>query len=156
MRRSMLCGALVGAVFVLAGAATPSIPTVVVDVGFGHRLGSSEILTIEPTSATPTGDGTLIWEHLHWWTWGGATATATGGLGADNCNPNCAQGHFTHYGPGTAHARLVASVPKVMKCDHRTVKAYTRYVFSARQVSRGLKVSWRLHITPDCQLRYDS
>jgi hypothetical protein len=155
MRRLMLGAALIGATWVLLGAATPAIPTVIVDVGSGHQLGSSAVLTVRPPQATPTGDGTLWWDDLHWWTWGGASAVATGGLRANNCRPNCAQGHFSRYGPGTAHARLVASAPRSMRCDNRIVQAYTRYTFTARQVARGLKVSWKLHLTSGCQLRYD-
>jgi hypothetical protein len=155
MRRLLLCTALLSAIFVLSGAATPSIPTVVVDVGYGHPLGSSAILTIKPPQATPTGDGTLWWEHLRWWTWGGSTAVATGGFAAKTCNPNCAQGRTVHFGPGTAHARLVASVPKVLRCDHRQVRAYTRYVFTGRQVQPGLKTTWKLHVDSSCQLKYD-
>jgi hypothetical protein len=155
MRRLMLGAALVGATCVLLGAATPSIPTVVVDVGYGHPLGTSKILTIKPDQATPTGDGTLWWEHLRWWTWGGAMAVATGGFGVKSCTPNCAQGRISHYGPGSAHARLVASQPKTLHCDGHTVRAYTLYVFSGRKVVSGLKTSWRLHVTPSCQLRYE-
>jgi hypothetical protein len=155
MRRLMLGAALVGATGVLLGAANPSIPTVVVDVGYGHKLGSSNVLTIRPDQATPTGDGTLWWEHLHWWTWGGATATATGGFAVKSCTPNCAQGKLTHYGPGTAHARLVADRPRTLHCDGHTVRAYTRYVFTGRQVQHGLKTSWRLHVDSTCRLKYD-
>ena len=50
----------------------------------------------------------------------------------------------------------MASQPKTLHCDGHTVRAYTRYVFSGRQVQHGLKTSWRLHVSPSCQLRYDS
>ena len=44
-------------------------------------------------------DGAAYIKDLTWTDWGTATATGTGTMEADNCTPNCAEGHDTAYPP---------------------------------------------------------
>ena len=41
-------------------------------------------------------DGSGYFTHLTWSTWNASMATATGVEYINNCEPNCAQGHFSH------------------------------------------------------------
>src|SRR5580700_7864719 len=41
-------------------------------------------------------DGSGSFTKLHWSVWNTSTATATGVLYVDNCEPNCAQGTWSH------------------------------------------------------------
>jgi hypothetical protein len=41
-------------------------------------------------------DGSGYFTKLHWSLWNTSTATATGVLYVDNCEPNCAQGKWSH------------------------------------------------------------
>jgi hypothetical protein len=41
-------------------------------------------------------DGSGYFTRLRWSTWNPSTATATGRLYVDNCEPNCAAGTFSH------------------------------------------------------------
>ena len=41
-------------------------------------------------------DGSGSFTKLHWSVWNASTATATGVLYVDNCEPNCAQGKWSH------------------------------------------------------------
>jgi hypothetical protein len=41
-------------------------------------------------------DGSGSFTKLHWSAWNTSTATATGVLYVDNCEPNCAQGTWSH------------------------------------------------------------
>ncbi len=49
-------------------------------------------------------DGSAVLEKLHWSSWGGTVARATGILSASNCVPDCAQGKRT-----TDRAQFVVS-----------------------------------------------
>ena len=59
--------------------------------------GGPSRMKTEPTQIVTTGDGSSYVKNLTWSGWGSATATGTGTLEIDNCNPNCAQGTFTGY-----------------------------------------------------------
>ena len=52
-------------------------------------------------------DGAAYIKDLTWRDWGTATATGTGTLEGDNCNPNCAEGHHTAYGATVTLSGLV-------------------------------------------------
>ena len=54
----------------------------------------------EPASIDVSPDSTEIVDHLTWSTWGPTTATATGTLLVNGCQPNCASGTF-HPSPAT-------------------------------------------------------
>jgi len=54
-------------------------------------------LKTEPKTILVTGDGSEFVTDLVWTGWGLATATGSGTMKIDNCNPNCAQGTFTDY-----------------------------------------------------------
>lgn len=54
-------------------------------------------LRTEPSQITTSADGAAYIKNLTWAGWGAATATGTGTLEADNCVPNCAEGHDTAY-----------------------------------------------------------
>ena len=51
------------------------------------------------TQITVSADGSAYVKNLTWSGWGSATATGTGTLELDDCNPNCAQGTFTGTSP---------------------------------------------------------
>jgi len=61
--------------------------------GYG---GLSQMKT-EPTQIVISADGSAALTNLSWSGWASPTATGTGTLELDNCNPNCAQGTFTGY-----------------------------------------------------------
>jgi hypothetical protein len=52
-------------------------------------------------------DGSGYIKDLTWTGWGTAAATGTGTLEADNCNPNCEQGHDTAYSATVTLTHLV-------------------------------------------------
>jgi hypothetical protein len=56
---------------------------------------------------TNSADGAAYIKDLTWTGWGTATATGTGTLEADNCKPNCADGHDTAYPATVTATRLV-------------------------------------------------
>ena len=62
-----------------------------------NSYGGSSRMKTEPTQIVTTADGSGYVKNLTWSGWGSATATGTGTLEIDNCNPNCAQGTFTGY-----------------------------------------------------------
>jgi serine/threonine protein kinase len=64
-------------------------------------------LQSEPSEITVSEDGAAYIKYLTWSGWGTATATGTGTLEADNCNPNCAQGHDTPYAATVTVSHLV-------------------------------------------------
>lgn len=43
------------------------------------------------------GDGGVYASSVHWINWGAGFATATATMHANDCTPNCAQGHFHTY-----------------------------------------------------------
>jgi hypothetical protein len=51
----------------------------------------------QPVEITVSADGSGSVNDLRWSGWGTATATATGVMEVNNCNPNCAQGTYTPY-----------------------------------------------------------
>jgi serine/threonine protein kinase len=51
----------------------------------------------EPTLIATIMDGTELLKNLTWTGWAQATTRATGRLGLDNCQPDCAQGTYTWY-----------------------------------------------------------
>lgn len=50
-----------------------------------------------PEQIVLSGDGTAFVSGLTWTGWGQTSATGTGSLKLDNCDPNCAQGGLTSY-----------------------------------------------------------
>jgi hypothetical protein len=64
-------------------------------------------LQSEPSEITVSEDGAAYIKDLTWSDWGTATATATGTLEADNCNPNCAYGQDTPYAATVTVSHLV-------------------------------------------------
>jgi hypothetical protein len=51
---------------------------------------------VKPSTFYFTCDSSGYLTKLKWSSWTSATATATGVLYTDNCNPNCASGKFSH------------------------------------------------------------
>jgi hypothetical protein len=51
----------------------------------------------QPTQVLTSGDGSAYVRGITWSGWGSPTATGTGTMEIDDCNPNCAQGTFTGY-----------------------------------------------------------
>jgi|SRR5579862_1185249 len=57
---------------------------------------SKNVPTVRPNTVLLIQDGSSILEKLHWSSWGGSVARATGILSASNCMSNCAAGRRTH------------------------------------------------------------
>jgi hypothetical protein len=51
----------------------------------------------EPTDMSSTADGSRTVSGISWSGWGSATATGTGTMGVDNCDPTCANGTYSYY-----------------------------------------------------------
>jgi hypothetical protein len=81
-------------------------------------------LLTKPSEISGSADGADYIKDLTWTSWGTATATGTGTLEVDNCNPNCAEGgdtayaatltatHLVPYGDGKqAYSSIAISVP---------------------------------------------
>ena len=51
----------------------------------------------EPTQMSASADGNRTVRGITWSGWGSATATGTGTMGINNCDPNCANGTYTYY-----------------------------------------------------------
>jgi hypothetical protein len=66
-----------------------------------------ERMQSKPSQMGFSADGSLYVTGIHWRGWGTAKAIGTGTAHADNCTPNCAQGHFSEH-PAT----IVFSNPK--------------------------------------------
>ena len=61
--------------------------------------------------------------NLTWSTWNSTMATATGVEYVDNCEPNCAQGHFSHQA-----VNVILWRSKVVK-GHSNERGYTQITF---------------------------
>lgn len=57
---------------------------------------STNVPRVRPIEVVMFQDGSWVIEKLHWSSWGGAVASATGISSASNCKPNCAQGKRTN------------------------------------------------------------
>jgi hypothetical protein len=77
----------------------------------------------EPTVMDNSVDGVLYVEGLTWSDWGGPTATGTGTMEVNNCEPNCASGTRTGYPATVTLSRL--------KPYLTGTEGYTTIVFSA-------------------------
>ena len=91
---------------------------------------TSTNLTRKPAEMYLSGDGSLFIKNIRWSGWGTATATGHGTAMADNCQPNCAAGTFSHH-PATitatrpaswhgkmAYSRVATSIPGLSLEDH--------------------------------------
>ena len=57
---------------------------------------SANVPRVRPNLVLLIEDGSSVLEKLHWSSWGGSAARATGILSASTCVPNCAQGKRTN------------------------------------------------------------
>jgi serine/threonine protein kinase len=88
--------------------AAPATGTTVCTMPLNGCTGdNATALQSEPSQITVSEDGSAYIKDLTWSGWGTATATGTGTLEADNCNPDCAQGHDTPYGATVTLSHLV-------------------------------------------------
>jgi hypothetical protein len=88
--------------------ADPATGTTVCTLPLNTCTGSNATaLQTEPAVITVSQDGAAYIKGLTWSGWGTATATGTGSLEADNCNPNCAEGHDTAYKATVTLSQLV-------------------------------------------------
>ena len=82
------------------GSTTPPPPTgttVCTTPAVGCTGYAAASLRTEPSIITSSADGAVYIKDLTWTGWGTATAKGTGTMEADNCKPNCAEGHDTAY-----------------------------------------------------------
>lgn len=82
-------------VILLAGAiAIPALAS-----GDARRVvGNCTTSQVRPaTIVIYCGDANASLTHLHWNSFGGASATASGSYHVNDCKPNCAAGHFHDY-----------------------------------------------------------
>jgi hypothetical protein len=89
--------------------------------GFYSRFGKPS--AYKPRQLHPfSADDNAYLYGLHWKDWGHGTARATGKAAANDCQPNCAQGHFVH-----AHgARARAYRLRAGECHGKPGRFYTR------------------------------
>jgi hypothetical protein len=88
-------------------------------------------LYYRPHTFLLSGDGTFGIDKVHWKSYGGPVATATGRAFADNCLPNCAEGHI--FKP---QAKLVLS--KIVQCQGHPVYSRLRYQLIGK-LPKGLR-----------------
>jgi len=83
-------------------------------------------LLVKPASITlACGDGNFYVEHLKWTGWGESFAAATGTGKANDCQPNCAAGHFHTY-------PMLLIVTGSQSCGGRPAYARVVYAFIGR------------------------
>lgn len=102
LRLPLLIAAFAALVAMPAAVSAQSAPTPKAATGTSPRG-----LTRRPKQIvyTPDGSGYFAGAHrhgrgaspIHWSSWGTTAATGTGADWLDNCEPDCAQGHFTAY-----------------------------------------------------------
>ena len=81
------------------------------------------MMQTEPTDMSSTADGVQSVEGITWSDWGSPTATGTGTMEVDNCDPNCASGTDTGYPATVTLSRLTPYLTGT--------EGYTTIVFSA-------------------------
>jgi hypothetical protein len=59
--------------------------------------GSGAYPKYRPHPLYMSGDGTYFMTHVRWTHWNRQTARARGTINSDDCNPDCADGHISHY-----------------------------------------------------------
>jgi hypothetical protein len=126
LRRIVLAGALAGTIG--GGAAVLSV-TSAAAASAANKITNCTKSATKPASVTiACGDGGIFLSGLKWSSFGGSTASATGALKINNCDPNCAGGKVSSY-----PAKVKALDPKVCKGG---VRDYTvvelSYTTSAR------------------------
>jgi hypothetical protein len=84
---------------------------------------SGAMMETEPTDMSSTADGAQYVEGITWSDWGSPTATGTGTMEVDNCDPNCASGTRTGYPATVTLSRLTPYLTGT--------EAYDTIVFSA-------------------------
>lgn len=104
-------------------SATSSAPASDVGVCVTPVVTCGGELKSEPAQIIVSGDGSAYVAGLTWTGWGLPSATGSGTLKLDNCEPNCAQGTYTGYqatvvlsdltgyGGGAAYATMVLAAP---------------------------------------------
>jgi hypothetical protein len=97
MRRALLLALVAALALAAAGFASMGNPSVSNCGKLVHRP-ASVVLTC--------GDAGYSLVKLHWQSWGGARAAATGAASVNNCTPNCAAGKFKSYPVTLAADRL--------------------------------------------------
>jgi len=92
-------------------------------------------LLVKPASITlACGDGNFYVESLKWTGWGESFAAATGTGKANDCQPNCAAGHFHSY-------PMLLIVTGSQHCGGRPAYARVVYAFIGRSpYPQGTKV----------------
>jgi hypothetical protein len=123
--RALLLPVLAGLVLALAGPASATSTRTYVG-RFGpdsnpSRFGKPSAYTPRQLHPFSADDGAYFYA-LHWRDWGHGTATATGKAVANDCTPNCAQGHFRYKGG----ARASASRLRSGRCYGKPARFYTR------------------------------
>jgi hypothetical protein len=89
--RNLLTGVLAVAAFCAFGAMTASGASTVKITNCNKALSRPKLLTLT------CGDGNTALSGLRWSSFGGASASASGTLEMNTCEPNCAQGKVVRY-----------------------------------------------------------
>jgi hypothetical protein len=66
------------------------------------------------------GDANALLKKMEWSTWGGEKAEGTGWFAMNDCDPDCAGGHFITYGADVKLKKIKTGV-----CGGQTVDLYT-------------------------------
>lgn len=94
----------------------------------------------EPTQMTPNADGNRTVHGITWSGWGSATATGTGTMGVNNCDPNCANGTYAYY-PATVTLSGLTRYGSL-------TEAYAMIVFSAPTSPGQTLITFSGHTLP--------
>lgn len=90
-----------------------------------NEINSQSRPVVRPSVVFLRYDGSIVVKGLHWSSWGGSVARATGVYSASNCNPSCATGKRTNRVAkvSVSHPEVVVG-HKVYGCFQLTVPNY--------------------------------
>jgi hypothetical protein len=91
------------------------------------------------------------WKHVTWSTWGSATATGRGDVYQNNCQPDCASGHFHTYAAKVVLSKIVANPKYGPIYSEATIS----YVVAGAKTSQTLSLRSGLHLATPKPARGD-
>jgi len=102
---------------------------------------------VAPTEITlACGDGNFWLGGMRWRGWGGATTAGTGAAHANDCDPNCAAGHFHTYAVTVTASRPATCVGGRRQYTRLTLRyAAARRPGSPRTDTETFPCTWPLH-----------
>lgn len=114
--------ASISAGLLAVAVAAPASGGLVEPIGLVYAPHDCTTPKIEPKRITlACGDANALLKKLEWSEWGGEKAKGTGWFAVNDCDPNCADGHFITYG---AKVKL-KEIETDAKCGGQQVDLYT-------------------------------